>query len=57
MFAILHGNGTYYRGQAGIGPMFGGSLEQAEKFETKADAILATPGWQFVTTEVVEIQP
>jgi hypothetical protein len=37
-YVIKHANGTYYRGMTGIGPRFGGTVEEAERFASKGDA-------------------
>ena len=57
MFAIKHDNGTYYRFMAGIGPCFGGTEEQAAKFDTREEIgrMMLRGHWAFATTEVVEV--
>ncbi len=37
-FIIKNGNGTYYRLETSIGPCFGGTLAEAEQFNTKEEA-------------------
>jgi len=37
-YVIKHDNGTYYAGWTAIGPCFGATLEQAERFRSMLEA-------------------
>lgn len=57
-WALKHDDGTYYQGRSGIGPMFGGTVEEAKRFPSRVDAALEM-GWHSAmgSTEPVEVPP
>lgn len=55
-YAIKHDNGTYFQATTGIGPMFGGTLDQAAKFDSRdAAAKLFMTHFAFGDCEVVNV--
>lgn len=54
-WAILHNNGTYFREYVPIGPLFGGTLAQAARFRTKAEAAAVVSGdWKMTMSKPVK---
>lgn len=56
MVTIKSENGTYYRGMTAIGPMFGGTKEQATQFNTIQEAAMEMTrhSFAFIGCEVEE---
>jgi len=56
-FLIRNGNGTYFRCWTGIGPCFGASREEAERFDTEQEARMETckHTYAFSDCEIEEI--
>jgi hypothetical protein len=55
-YAIQYNDGGYYKGMSGIGPMFGGSIDEAMPFETCMDATMeCTSHFAFTCADVVEL--
>lgn len=54
-YAIRYEDGSFYRGQSGIGPMFG-TRDQAKTFKSRADAArLFMTHFAFGDCEVVQL--
>lgn len=45
-FVLKHPNGTYYQKHVAIGPMFGGTLDQAMRFNSKEEAAPLFADWR-----------
>lgn len=56
-FVLKHDNGTYFVKYTGIGPMFGGTLEDAKRFDSREGAASLLMDWRFGGSTVEPVPP
>jgi len=57
-YVLRHSNGTYFRKWVnGFGPMFGATLAETKRFETRADAASWLADWRMSGGKVEKVKP